>query len=112
MNVPKNVLEAGARLKFEGHKMLLLFRQKMATAALNAETTPKKNEHTCDLPKFILGMAAPHANAKQFRQSGSCDFYCRCGLCVSSGLSDNAKEHFQSTTHTQIDKVFAIEDMR
>lgn len=112
VNVLRNVLEAGARLKFEGHKMLLLFRQEMATAALNAETTPKKNEHTCDLPIFILGLAAPHANARQFRQSGSCDFYCSRGLCVSSGQSNNAKEDVPDVTHTQVDNVFAIEEMR
>ena len=53
VNALRNVLEAGARVMFEGHTMLLLFKQKTAKATLNAETTPKRNEHTCDLPKFI-----------------------------------------------------------
>lgn len=46
----RNVLGKRVRCKFEGHTKLLLFKQKMATAALNAETTPNRKEHTCDLP--------------------------------------------------------------
>lgn len=46
----RNVLGAGVRFKFEGRTKLLLLKQNMATAALNAETTPNRKEHTCDLP--------------------------------------------------------------
>ena len=46
----RKVLGARVWCKVEGHTKVLLFKQNMATAALNAETAPNRKEHTCDLP--------------------------------------------------------------